>query len=208
MTRKISIINYGMGNIGSVVKKIKNIGFEPIIVRQKEELQKATKIILPGVGHFASAMIKLKELDLLDTLNQKVLEQKTPILGICLGMQIMAKHSEEGNAQGLGWFNAEVVRFQIKDKLRYKIPHMGWNGVEIQKQTSLFKDVDKHQGFYFVHAYHMKCNEEKDILNQSTYEYPFVSAIQKNNIVGLQYHPEKSHDAGEQVLLNFCNLCY
>lgn len=189
-----------------MVKKIRKIGFEPVVVRQKEELKEASKIILPGVGHFASAMTKLKEINLLDTLNYKVLEQKTPILGICLGMQIMARQSEEGNVRGLGWFDAEVLRFQIEDTLRYKIPHMGWNGVEIQKETSLFQDVDLQNGFYFVHAYHMICHEEKDILTRSTYEYPFVSAIQKDHIVGLQYHPEKSHDAGEKVLLNFCNL--
>jgi glutamine amidotransferase len=177
LTKKISIINYGMGNIGSVVKKIQKIGFEPIVVQKKEDLLQATKIILPGVGNFAKAMQNLKELDLLETLNKKVIEQKTPILGICLGMQIMAQHSEEGNAKGLGWFDADVA---------------------------LFKNVDLEPGFYFVHAFHIQCNQTQDVLNTTTYEYPFTSAIQRDNIIGLQYHPEKSHDAGEQILLNFC----
>jgi glutamine amidotransferase len=193
-----------MGNIGSVVKKIQKIGFEPIVVQKKEDLLLATKIILPGVGHFAKAMQNLKELDLLETLNKKVIKQKTPILGICLGMQIMAQHSEEGNAKGLGWFDADVVRFRINDKLKHKIPHMGWNHVETKKQPALFKNVDLEPGFYFVHAFHIQCNQTQDVLNTTTYEYPFTSAIQRDNIIGLQYHPEKSHDAGEQILLNFC----
>ena len=204
MTEKISIINYGMGNIGSVVKKIHKIGFESNVVQHKEDLLRATKIILPGVGNFAKAIHNLKELDLLETLNKKVLEQKTPILGICLGMQIMAKHSEEGNVKGLGWFDANVIRFRVKDKLKHKIPHMGWNHVEIKKQSALFKNVGLEHGFYFVHAYHIQCNQTEDVLNTTTYESPFVSAIQRDNIIGLQYHPEKSHDAGEQILLNFC----
>lgn len=200
----ITIINYGMGNIGSVVKKINRIGYTPLVASNANEILSATKIILPGVGHFAAAIGKLKEMGLWDALNEAVLIKKTPILGICLGMQLMAKHSEEGDAEGLGWFDATVVRFKIKDKLKYKIPHMGWNHLEINKQSVLFNNVELEHGFYFVHAYHIKCNQPGDVLNTTTYEYPFVSAIQRDNIVGLQYHPEKSHDAGEQILLNFC----
>ena len=204
MTKKITIVNYGMGNIGSVVKKVKRIGYTPLVAVNANEILAATKIILPGVGHFAAAIGKLKEMGLWGALNEAVLIKKTPILGICLGMQLMAKHSEEGDTEGLGWFDANVVRFSIKDKLKYKIPHMGWNHVEVKKQSPLFTDVDLEHGFYFVHAYHMQCNQPTNVLTTTTYEYPFVSAIQRDNIVGLQYHPEKSHEAGEQVFLNFC----
>jgi len=118
----------------------------------------------------------------------------------------MAKHSEEGDVVGLGWFDAEVVKFTIKNKLKYKVPHMGWNNASIRKESSLFNNVPKEAMFYFVHSYHIRCNDEKDILTTTEYEYEFTSAIQKDNIYGTQFHPEKSHDWGEQVFRNFAEL--
>lgn len=199
----IAIINYGMGNLGSVKRKFDRIGVESVITSDPEIIRNSKKLILPGVGHFGNAVNELKVRGLWDILNHEVLILKKPILGICLGMQLMAKHSEEGNVAGLGWFDAEVIRFKIKDTLKYKVPHMGWNQIAIKKPTPLFSRVDPEESFYFVHSYHMKCNDESDILNETVYEYPFVSGIQKGNIYGVQYHPEKSHDVGELLLRNF-----
>ena len=199
----IAIIDYGMGNLGSVKRKLDRIGVESVVTFNPEEIRNSEKMILPGVGHFGNAVNELKSRGLWDVLNKEVLITKKPILGICLGMQLMAKHSEEGNVPGFGWFDAEVVRFRVQDTLRYKVPHMGWNQVKVMKQSPLFADLNPDQSFYFVHSYHLKCNDQSDILNETEYEYSFVSAIQKDNIYGVQYHPEKSHDAGEKLLRNF-----
>ncbi|MCC5612867.1 imidazole glycerol phosphate synthase subunit HisH, partial [Nostoc sp. CHAB 5834] len=167
---------------------------------------KASKLILPGVGHFANGIKKLKESGIWDVLNQAVLVNKTPILGICLGMQLMAGHSEEGDAEGLGWFDADVVRFTVTDPLRFKVPHMGWNTAEQAKESRLVENVPAEAMFYFVHSYHMVCRQPADVLAETTYDYAFVSAIEKGNIYGTQYHPEKSHDWGEQLFTNFIGL--
>ena len=164
-------------------------------------------MILPGVGHFANGMKKLRELELIDVLDEKVLSQKTPILGICLGMQLFCKFSEEGNIEGLKWFDADTVRFK-KNDVRHKIPHMGWNSLEVMKKSELFKSLDKEHLFYFVHSYYVKCNIQEDVLATTNYAYEFVSAIEKDNIYGVQFHPEKSHEWGEQVLKNFLELNY
>jgi imidazole glycerol-phosphate synthase subunit HisH len=202
----IAIVDYGMGNLGSIKKKLDKIGLKSIITDSPISINDAENLILPGVGHFTNAVKLLKGKGLWDILQQEVLVHKKPILGICLGMQLMAKHSEEGNTEGFGWFDAEVVRFKISDTLQYKIPHAGWNHVKVVKDFELFNNIDLSAGFYFIHAYHMKCNNEYDILNVTEYEYPFVSAVKKKNIIGLQYHPEKSHETGEQLLKNILNI--
>ena len=203
---KITIIDYGMGNLRSVQKKFQRVGAESEISSDLDVIRKSEKLILPGVGHFANGVKKLKESGIWDVLSQKVLVDKTPILGICLGMQLMAKHSEEGDVEGLGWFDADVVKFTIKNKLKYKVPHMGWNNAVIKKESLLFNNVPEDAMFYFVHSYHIKCNDEKDILTTTEYEHEFTSAIQKGNIYGTQFHPEKSHDWGEQLFKNFVDL--
>jgi glutamine amidotransferase len=194
-----------MGNILSIVNKIKRIGHEAIVTNEINLIKKADKIILPGVGHFQKAIENLNRLQLLDVLNETVLFRKTPILGICLGMQLLARHSEEGNVNGLNWLNAEVVKFKINDQLKYKVPHIGWNNVMVKKESSLFTGLSEDSMFYFVHSYHMVCNDEKDVLTQTEYEYAFTSSVHKDNIFGTQFHPEKSHDAGEVLLRNFIN---
>ena len=148
----------------------------------------------------------LKKMGLWDALNQTVLEKKTPILGICLGMQLMAKHSEEGNNEGLGWFDAEVKHFDIKEKQQYKVPHTGWNTLKKIKPNVLTEEINKNDEFYFVHSYYLQCNNENDILTRTKYENQFVSGIQKENIYGVQFHPEKSHDVGERLLRNFIGI--
>lgn len=202
----VVIINYGMGNLNSVYRKLSRIGINATISSKPEDIQKADKLILPGVGHFQKAIGNLKSLGLWGILNYEVLSNKKPILGICLGMQLMAKYSEEGNAIGLGWLDASVVRFKVDDKLKYKIPHTGWNQIIKKKESSLMCGIPELSEFYFVHSYHMNCNNKVDILNETEYEYKFVSAVEKENIFGVQYHPEKSHNIGDTLLKNFIKI--
>jgi len=202
----IGIVDYGMGNLRSVKRKLDRVNAPNFLSGNPDELAKSDKLVLPGVGHFSSAVNELKSRRLWDFLNEEVLIKKKPILGICLGMQLMARHSEEGNAEGLNWFDADIVRFQIKDTLKFKIPHMGWKNAIPAKETLLLKDIATNSMFYFVHSYHIVCRKEEDILATSEYEYAFTSAIQKGNIFGTQFHPEKSHDAGERIYKNFAEL--
>lgn len=202
----IGIVNYSMGNIGSIEKKIAKLGYRTVIGADPITLNHSDKLILPGVGHFANAKIKLEQLGLWNYLNHEVLIRKTPILGICLGLQLMAKHSEEGNVDGFGWFDADVVHFNIQDQLKHKVPHMGWNNVNAMKQSALFDGIPESREFYFVHSYHIKSNKKEDVLATTDYEYNFVSALEKDHIFGVQFHPEKSHDVGEKLLSNFLKL--
>ena len=203
MASNLVIVDYGMGNVHSVFKKINRLNVNCMLSSNPEDILRADKLILPGVGHFGMAMEHLKTNHILESLTEAVMQKKTPILGICLGMQLMAKHSEEGNVDGLGWFDSKVVRFNIKDTLHYKIPHTGWNQVTIAKQSPLMRDIMPQSEFYFVHSYHMVTSQLQDVLNETEYEYSFVSGVEKENIFGVQYHPEKSHDTGEQLLKNF-----
>lgn len=206
MTGDIIIIDYGMGNLRSVQKKVIRCGANAEISSDPEKILKAEKLILPGVGHFANGVKRLKERNIWDALQTAVITNKTPILGICLGMQLMAGPSEEGDAEGLGWFDAEIVKFKIQDTLKYKVPHMGWNNAIIKKKSPLMNGLSDDAMFYFVHSYHIKCNNPQDVLTVTNYEYEFVSAIQKDNIYGTQFHPEKSHDDGELLIKNFLEL--
>jgi imidazole glycerol-phosphate synthase subunit HisH len=202
----IAIIDYGMGNLKSVKRKMDRIGVKSIITSDPEEIKKSDRIILPGVGHFARAVLEIKKRGLWDLLTEQVLTEKKLVLGICLGMQLMAKHSEEGDAEGFGWIDANVIRFKVSDTTRYKIPHMGWNTLMPVRDSSLFEKITLDSEFYFVHSYHVKCNNPDDILAETIYDYSFSSVIQEGNIFGVQFHPEKSHDAGELLLRNFANL--
>lgn len=202
----IAIIDYGMGNLRSVLKKFENLKVDALITNDIGVIKNADKLILPGVGHFANGVKNLKENNLWDVLNEKVLVKETPILGICLGMQLMAKYSEEGNCAGFSWFDANVVKFKINDKLKHKIPHMGWNQLSVEKNNKLSENISESESFYFVHSYHIECNNKEDVLFSTEYEYYFTSAVNKGNIWGVQFHPEKSHNAGEQMLKNFTSL--
>ncbi len=206
MTGQVVIIDYGMGNIHSIQKKLARLKINSLVSSSHQDIIAADKIILPGVGHFGQAMEKLHQLDLIHVLNEEVLHKKKPILGICLGMQLMALRSEEGNVNGLGWIDADVIKFKVKEKLKYKIPHTGWNEIIIKKESPLMKGIPDLSEFYFVHSYHFKAHQSEDILNETDYEELFVSSIQRDNIFGVQYHPEKSHDVGELVLKNFIQL--
>lgn len=206
MYQEITIIDYGMGNLNSVKRKFARLGIDARISNLPSDISKTDKLILPGVGHFHKAIENLKQLQLWEILNEMVLIKKKPILGICLGMQLMSSYSEEGNTEGFGWFDADVVKFRVKDFLTHKVPHTGWNQILKLKESHLMKDIPDHSEFYFVHSYHFRCNNPSDILNETEYEYKFTSAVEKENIFGVQYHPEKSHDVGEQLLRNFVNI--
>jgi imidazole glycerol-phosphate synthase subunit HisH len=202
----VAIVDYGMGNLHSVKRKLDRIGVQAQLTSTPDELLRADKLLLPGVGHFGKAMEHLGTLGLISALNEAVMVRKTPILGICLGMQLFARHGQEGNVDGLGWIDADVVRFAVDDTLRLKVPQMGWNGVRRARSSPLVKGVTEETEFYFVHAFHMVCRDSKDVLCETEYGYPFVSVVQRENLYGVQFHPEKSHDAGEVLLRNFLYL--
>ena len=166
----------------------------------------ADKLIIVGVGHFAKAMKNIEDLNLIDVLNEVVLIKKKPILGICLGMQLMATQSEEGDCSGLNWIEAEVKRMEVNDPIKFKVPHTGWNEIKQKKQSSLMKDIPNNAEFYFVHAYYFEPKNTDYVLNETDYAFNFTSAVEKENIFGVQYHPEKSHDVGEILLNNFIRI--
>lgn len=198
------IVDYGLGNLGSIQNMLKKIGVKATISSDSSIIQQATKLILPGVGSFAFAMNQLAELNLIDILNKKVLDEKTPILGICLGVQLFTSFSEEGNCKGLNWIEANTVKFSFNEsKELLKIPHMGWNDVVPNKQSKLFEGMPEDSRFYFVHSYYLQPKHEQDTLLKSHYGFDFTCALEKDNIVGVQFHPEKSHKFGMQLLRNF-----
>lgn len=203
----ITIIDYGMGNLGSIANMIKRIGYTSEITSDADKITNAEKIILPGVGKFDKAMQNLVNLKLIDIIKDKALYKQTPILGICLGMQLMAKTSEEGKEKGLGLIDASVKRFSFPKDEQLKIPHMGWNLINIQKESKLTSNLPFEPRFYFVHTYHLVCNMQKDVLTTTDYGYNFHSSFAKGNIMGVQFHPEKSHKFGMQLLKNFIENC-
>lgn len=198
------IVDYKMGNLGSIANMLKKIGHSSVISSDIETIVKAEKIILPGVGAFDKAMENLSNLNLIETLNKKALVDKVPVLGICLGMQLLANRSEEGILPGLSWINGNIIKFKIENNLR--VPHMGWNLVHKNKEHPLFQGMNETPRFYFVHSYHFSCSDSADVLATTNYGYDFTSVVCRNNIAGVQFHPEKSHRFGMQLLKNFIEL--
>ncbi|MFN7312671.1 MAG: imidazole glycerol phosphate synthase subunit HisH [Bacteroidota bacterium] len=201
----ITIIDYGMGNLGSIQNIIKKIGHQSQISSDLDTIAKANRIILPGVGNFDSAMNNLKNLNLIEVLKAKA-NGGTPLLGICLGMQLLANSSEEGVEEGLGLIPGRVKKFNLQSP--YKIPHMGWNNVNYTKNCILYKDFDRYEEtrFYFVHSYYFECTNPDNIAGTTLYSEPFTSSIYSNTIFGAQFHPEKSHKYGMLLLKNFIEL--
>jgi len=182
----------------------KKVGVDAIITSSLSEISSATKLLLPGVGSFDYGISSLRKAPFFEMMEKEVLENKKPILGICLGMQLLTKSSEEGKEKGLGWINAETVKFNLSDS-KLSIPHMGWNEV-IPKQTNdLFQNLLDNR-FYFVHSYHVKCEDELIVSAISNYGREFTCGVKQGNIMGVQFHPEKSHKFGKQLLLNFSNI--
>jgi imidazole glycerol-phosphate synthase subunit HisH len=202
----ITIIDYKTGNLGSIQNILSRIGEESIVTSAKDEIARATKLILPGVGAFDTGMRNLMELDIVNILNQKVLSEKIPVLGICLGMQLLSCSSEEGSLPGLGWIKAKNIRFNFLNSLDFKIPHMGWNFINQHKESRLFTDMYSDARFYFVHSYYFMAEDPSDVLTSTTYETEFISAVERANIMGVQFHPEKSHKFGMKLLKNFVDL--
>lgn len=201
--KKIVILDYDMGNTFSISNALTKLGYESIISSDKETINNADALILPGVGAFKEAMFNLKQKELIETLNHNVLEKKKPILGICLGMQLMANSSEEmGETKGLGWIEGEVKTIDIPN---VRVPHVGWNSIEITKQDPLYKGLSSDIHFYFDHSYHFVCKEEF-VSAYTLYDELLVASIQKENILATQFHPEKSQTMGLKLLRNFLNF--
>jgi len=203
----IVIIDYGLGNLGSLANMFKKFGAKTVVTSDPGEIARADKLVLPGVGSFDAGMRNLVERGLIEPLNERVLSAKVPILGICLGMQLLGRKSEEGTLGGLGWLEAEAVRFRFEGEQRgLKIPHMGWNRLRITGKSPLFEGLEQESRFYFVHSYHMVADREDVVMAETTYGFPFNSVIGKGNIIGVQFHPEKSHKYGMQMLKNFAEV--
>ncbi|MEQ9285435.1 MAG: imidazole glycerol phosphate synthase subunit HisH [Cyclobacteriaceae bacterium] len=204
----IAIVNYGSGNIRAIGNIFDRCNIAYKVVEKREGFSsEITKLILPGVGAFDETMGMLKESGFIEPLNELVLIKKLPILGICVGMQIMSNHSEEGVLDGLGWIPGSVKKFD-KEFIPYdtKLPHLGWNSINLTRESAIAKNLDLDIGFYFVHSYYYDCIDEKDVLAFSSYGLKFASAINRENIYGMQFHPEKSHQNGTKLLLNFAKL--
>ena len=203
----IGIIDYGSGNIQAIATIYKNLNIDYLIISHPDDLKKANKLILPGVGAFDATMQQLIDSGLRDELNNLVINNKVPILGICVGLQVMGFGSDEGDLQGLGWIPGKVKKFDInKIESKPKLPHMGWNTIKDINNHNLFKGIDNEFGFYFVHSFYFECKSEDNILTTSNYGTDFASSIYSNHIIGTQFHPEKSHGNGILLFKNFAQL--
>jgi imidazole glycerol-phosphate synthase subunit HisH len=204
----IHIVHYGLGNVGSIRNMLHRLGFEAKLVSEPAEIRSAKKLILPGVGSFDRGMEELHRRGLVDALNEKVLEERVPVLGVCLGMQLFSKGSEEGDRPGLGWIDAETVRLKVpEDDPSLRLPHMGWNSITVERPTPLLEDLPDGKRFYFVHTYHVSCRNPDSVAAHSRYGTDFTCAVSQGNIYGTQFHPEKSHRFGMKVLSNFATRC-
>lgn len=202
----IAIIDYGMGNVGSIRNILSSVGSESVVTADPDRIRAANRIILPGVGAFDAGMRNLSQYKIIPALDEAVRVRKVPILGICLGMQLMCRSSEEGTLAGLGWISAHMRRFSLTEGSGLKIPHMGWNIINIVKKNALLSaDAGEHR-FYFVHSYHAVCEEEADVLATAHHGYAFPAAFSRENIFGVQFHPEKSHRFGRSLFERFVEL--
>lgn len=205
----LTIVDYGMGNIGSIVNMLKRIGVTSRVATSAEDISTASKIILPGVGAFDAAMSRINKMEIREVLNQKALHEKIPILGICLGMQLLTESSEEGKLSGLAWIKAQTLSFKnVVDTRLLKVPHMGWNTVITETPSQLtegFSTIEDLR-FYFVHSFYVKCQSPQNSILKAHYGISFDAAIQQDNIYGAQFHPEKSHKFGMKLFENFVRL--
>lgn len=203
----IVVIDLRIGNVGSILNMLKKVGAKAITSASPDDLASADKLIFPGIGAFDDAMNNLDASGLRPVLEQTVLDQETPILGICLGMQLFTQGSEEGHRAGLGWIAGYARRFRFEGGLAdLKVPHMGWNEVQPRHRGSLFRDMDAEAAYYFAHTFHVVCDDNTDVLGSTRYGIEFVSAVQRRNIYGTQFHPEKSHRHGLRLLQSFAEL--
>lgn len=202
----IVIVDYGIGNLASVLNMFKKIGVKDVLVSgDKATISSASKIILPGVGAFDAGMNNLEKSGLIPVLNKKALEEKVPVLGICLGMQLLTQQSEEGQKKGLAWIDAETLKFHPDPALKLKVPNMGWNYIQVKRANPLV-DMNSKNRFYFVHSFYVKCFDENQSLATSNFGTDFTCMVNKENIFGAQFHPEKSLKFGMKVFENFAKL--
>lgn len=199
------ILDYGVGNIGSIFNMFKRVGGKPVVTGKIDDLERANKIVLPGVGSFDRAVESLQKSGLRECLEKKVIAERTPVLGVCVGMQMLGHGSEEGVLSGFGWIDGRCVKFDVVAK-GLRVPHMGWNSVVVEKSSQLTERLNSSSRFYFVHSYHLVCNDPDDVLMTADYGGRFVAAVQKNNIFGTQFHPEKSHKFGMELYRQFVTL--
>jgi glutamine amidotransferase len=199
------IIDYNLGNPKSIKNMLGYLGVDSKITTDSNDILNASHLILPGVGHFRHGMEQLEKLGLIEVLKEAVMDYKKPILGICLGMQLLTEFSEEGNLDGLGFIDAQTKKFDLDDP-KLKIPHMGWNTVKFNKESELTTEIRPNPRYYFVHSFYVECNAKDDVLCTTNYGQEFVSGFQRENIFGLQFHPEKSHKFGMELLANFCKI--
>ena len=200
----ITIIDYQMGNVGSIGNMIAKVGGTATITSDPDRLRAAKKLVLPGVGHFDRGMANLESLGLIPVLRECVIDKRVPVLGICLGMQLLGRASEEGTRPGLGWIDAESKRFDMSARPHLKVPHMGWNEVRPVRESAWFeKEPKETQRFYFVHSYFVSCDRPDDVLARTPYGESFCSAVLHDNICGVQFHPEKSHAFGMDLFRRF-----
>lgn len=201
----IVIIDYGVGNVGSVLNMLRKIGARARISGNADDIRAADKLILPGVGHFGHGMRKLSDTGLIPTLNEQALQARKPILGICLGMQMMTRGSEESDQPGLGWIQAETRRFD--DAAGLRVPHMGWNRVQASPQALLFDaGAEETERFYFVHSYYVTVDRPDQVAARCNYGTEFAASFQADNLFGVQFHPEKSHLFGMALLRRYASL--
>jgi len=206
----IVILDYGVGNAGSIHNMIRHVGGDAVISSCNQIISDASALILPGVGAFDHGMDKLCSSGLLSIIKKRIFDDKIPILGICLGMQLLFESSEEGALKGLGWIPGQVKRFDFSDTSQtgLKIPHMGWNEIQPANNHPLFAGLESEARFYFVHSYHIVCNSDQYAIASAAYGYTFTCAVQNDNIYGVQFHPEKSHRFGMRLFKNFLeNIC-
>lgn len=204
--KTVAIVDYGMSNVDSVRRAVEECGGRPIVTSSANDLERASYIILPGVGSFPKAMKNLKERGLVEPLTEQVMTKQIPFLGVCLGMQLLATQGfEVESADGLGFIPGEVRRLEPSDSAS-RIPHVGWNTVSIVRENPLFRGIEPGSDFYFVHSYHLLCADESDVVARTPYCGEFVSAVMRQNIFGTQFHPEKSQKKGFQVLRNFLSM--
>lgn len=200
----IAIVDYGVGNVGSIRNMLERAGATNVIASSDSNvLSKADKLVLPGVGSWDRAMSRLEEYKLIDSLNELVIREGKPILGVCLGMQLLAEASEEGERPGLGWLRGKVIRFRFPEGVRRTVPHMGWSWVTTVRPDPMFPATDEAPRYYFVHSYHLTCEDPHDAVAISDYGIPFTCAVRKKNIIGVQFHPEKSHRFGLALMKRF-----
>lgn len=198
----IVIVDYGMGNLRSILNKFERMEVEAAISSRAEDIERADKLVLPGVGAFDAAMQNLRQRGLIPVLEKKVLREHTPIMGICLGMQLFSQHSEEGTVDGLGWIPARTKKFSFNGS-GLRVPHMGWNSIAVDHGAPILDGLETGSRFYFVHSYHVCCDDPSDRLATTNYGIDFTSMVQHGNILGVQFHPERSHRYGAKLLENF-----